>query len=454
MAVSLSFLGGAGTVTGSKYLVETGEHRILVDCGLFQGFKLLRERNWAPFPVPPGSIDAIVLTHAHLDHSGYLPALVRDGFSGPILSTAATFELCELLLPDSGHLMEADAKFANRRGYSKHKPALPLYDQKDAERALQRFRAQPFSQPQPVANGCTALFRPAGHILGAASVELDVHGTRIVFSGDLGRYGDAVMVDPEPVARADYLLVESTYGNRRHDPTVPEEALEEVIGRTARRGGSVVIPAFAVGRAQSLLYHLGRLRERGRLADIPVYLDSPMAVNASEIWCHHLGEHRLTAKECRDSCGIATYTRDVEASKAIDRDSVPKVIISASGMATGGRVLHHLKRYAPDRRNTILLAGFQAGGTRGAALRDGAHELKIHGEYVPVRAEVVSLGMFSAHADCDELMRWLGGFEAAPRMTFVTHGEPEASDTFRRSIGEKLGWQARVPEHGERVDLS
>lgn len=454
MSASLSFLGGTGTVTGSKYLIETGSHKILVDCGLFQGYKLLRERNWAPFPIKPSLIDAVVLTHAHLDHSGYLPLLVKSGFSGPIISTHATFKLCELLLPDSGHLMEADARYANHRGYSKHKPALPLYDQNDAQLALESFKTHGFHETVQVTKDCTALFRPAGHILGAASIELDCEGTRIVFSGDLGRYGDATMVDPEPVPRADYLVVESTYGNRRHDPTDPEEALEEVVERTVRRGGSVIIPAFAVGRAQSLLYHLSQLRKRGRIANVPVFLDSPMAVNASSIFCDHLGEHRLTTDECRESCGIATYTREVEESKRIDQDSMPKIIISASGMATGGRVLHHLKHYAPDRRNTILLAGFQAGGTRGAALKAGARELKIHGNLVPVRAEVASLDMFSAHADRDELMRWLGGFEARPRMTFVTHGELEASDSFRQSIDDGLGWAARVPEHGEQVELS
>ena len=454
MTVSLSFLGAAGTVTGSKFLVDTGRHRVLVDCGLFQGFKQLRERNWAPFPLRPSQIDAVVLTHAHLDHSGYLPALVRDGFAGPIISTHATLKLCELLLPDSAHLMEGDARYANKKGFSKHKPALPLYTQPDAIRALDAFRPRGFHEPVAVVENCSATFRPAGHILGAASVELDCAGTRIVFSGDLGRYGDATMVDPEPVAHADYLVVESTYGNRRHDPTSPGEALEDVVGRTARRGGTVIIPAFAVGRAQSLLYHLSQLRKNGRLADVPVFLDSPMAVNASTIFCDHLGEHRLTAEQCREACGIATYVRETEASKQLSQDAMPKIIISASGMATGGRVLHHLKRFAPDRRNTILLAGFQAGGTRGAALKAGAKELKIHGEYVPVRAEVASLDMFSAHADRDELLKWLGGFEGPPKMTFVVHGEPAASDEFRHCIAEKLGWNARVPEHGERVELA
>lgn len=453
MKISLTFLGGAGTVTGSKYLVETSSQRILVDCGLFQGFKLLRERNWARFPVDPGSIDAVLLTHAHLDHSGYLPLLVRSGFRGRVISTRATLALCELLLPDSGHLMESDAGFANRHRFSKHQPALPLYTERDARRALEAFSPVAFHQFIEVFPGCQAIFRPAGHILGAASIELVCDGVRIVFSGDLGRYASATMVDPEPVPAADYLVVESTYGNRRHDPTSPEEALEEVINRTARRGGTVVIPAFAIGRTQTLLYHLGQIRKRGRLADVPIYLDSPMATNASRIFCDYVGEHRLTADECRASCGIATYVRDVEESKRLSLDTMPKVIISASGMATGGRVLHHLKHYAPIRRNTILLAGYQAGGTRGASLKAGVEELKIHGQFVPIRAEVASLDMLSAHADRDELMRWLGGFEAPPKMTFVTHGELEASDTFRRGIYEKLGWAARVPEHGERIEL-
>lgn len=455
MTITLQFLGAAGTVTGSKHLVDTGRHRILVDCGLFQGFKLLRERNWAKFPIPPNEIDAVVLTHAHLDHSGYLPALVRDGFRGPIISTHATMELCQLLLPDSAHLMENDARYANEKGFSKHKPALPLYNGEDARRALDAFRTTVgFHELTPVVDDCSAIFRPAGHILGAATVELNCGGLRIVFSGDLGRYDDDTMLDPEPVPSADYLLVESTYGNRLHDRRSPDEALEEVVTRTMRRGGTVVIPAFAVGRAQSLLHHLWKLKTANRIPDIPIFLDSPMAISATELLHRHIGEHRLSAEECDASCAIATYVREAEESKKLNGNPMPKIIISASGMATGGRILHHLKNYGPDSRNTIVLAGFQAGGTRGAALRDGAKELKIHGRYVPIRAEVVSLDMLSAHADREELLRWLGGFEAPPKMTFVVHGEAESSDTFRHSIEEKLGWAARVPEHLEKVELS
>lgn len=454
MTLNLTFLGGAGTVTGSKYLIETEGYKVLIDCGLFQGFKQLRRRNRLPFPVDPGDIDAVLLTHAHLDHSGYIPALVRDGFRGSVISTHATFKLCELLLPDSGYLMEADARFANKYGYSKHKPALPLYTKRDAKAALASFAPVAFGEPTKVTDNCSAIFRPMGHILGAASIELECAGKRLVFSGDVGRYSAATMVDPEPVAQADYIIVESTYGNRHHDETDPETALEDVIERTLKRGGSVIIPSFAVGRAQALLFHLSELRRRGHLADVPIFLDSPMAVNASSIFCDHVGEHRLTAERCREACGIAEYVRDAEASKALNRNAMPKIIIAASGMATGGRVLHHLKHHAPDHRNTILLTGFQASGTRGAALKNGASELKIHGQFIPVRAEVASLDMLSAHADQGELLKWLDGFESAPSTTFVTHGEPEASDTFRRCIVERLGWNARVPEHGERVVLA
>lgn len=454
MPVHISFLGAAGTVTGSKYILTDGARHILVDCGLFQGFKPLRERNWSPFPINPSQIDAVVLTHAHLDHSGYLPALIRDGYAGPVISTHATYDLCKLLLPDSGHLMEADARFANRHGFSRHKPALPLYTRTDASRALNSFSTRDFGKPFEVIDGCQATFRPAGHILGAATVELEWAGRRIVFSGDLGRYGSDILVDPQPVESADYLIVESTYGNRRHDTSSPQDVLAEVINRTASRGGSVIIPAFAVGRAQSLLFYLSQLRKQARLNGVPVYLDSPMAVNASDLMCRYVGEHRLTAEQCREACAVATYTREVEDSKRLDQDPMPKVIISASGMATGGRVLHHLKHYAPDRRSTILLAGFQAGGTRGAALRDGAREIKIHGNFIPARAEVVSLDMVSAHADRDELLRWLGGFRAPPRMTFITHGEPEAAEAFRQAVTQELSWKAHVPNHGERIRLS
>lgn len=453
MSLFLSFLGGAGTVTGSKFLLETGGRRVLIDCGLFQGLKDLRLRNWTPFPVPPNSIDTVLLTHAHIDHSGYLPALVRDGFAGRIYSSHASMELCEILLRDSGFLQEKDAEYANRHGFSKHKPALPLYTLRDAEAALPHFSPVPFHQPHQVDGGPTIQLRHAGHILGASTIECDWNGTKIVFSGDLGRFDDAVMLDPEPVPSADYLVVESTYGNRRHDQRSPQDALAEVINRTTARGGTVIIPAFAVGRVQSLLYHLERLSAAGRIANVPIFLDSPMAINASEMLCTHLDDHRLSAGACIKACDIAHYVREVEESKALTNNPMPKVIISASGMATGGRVLHHLKRYGPDRRNTILFAGFQAAGTRGAAMMAGADSIKIHGEYVPVRAEVANLSMLSAHADADEILRWLGGFKAPPRMTFISHGEPEASEALRQRIEGELGWPCKIPGHLEQAVL-
>ena len=454
MSLKLTFLGAAGTVTGSKYLVEHGDHRLLVDCGLFQGFKQLRLRNWAPLPIDPRRIDAVVLTHAHIDHSGYLPLLVRQGFAGPVFCSASTTDLCGILLPDAGRLQELDAEFANRHGFSKHKPALPLYTEDDAVRATERLEPIAFDRPHKLPGGASAILRRAGHILGAASIGLAWERTTMVFSGDLGRYGSATMVDPAPVDAADYLVVESTYGDRRHDPRDPEDALADIVSRTAGRGGTVVIPSFAVGRAQTLMFHLQRVKAAGRIPDVPVFLDSPMAADASEVFCRNIDDHRLDERTCRSACAVAHYVRSVEESKSLTANPVPKVIISASGMATGGRVLHHLKRFAPDARNTILFAGFQAGGTRGAAMVASAQSVKIHGEYVPVRAQVANLDMLSAHADADEIMRWLRGFKRPPRTTFITHGEPAASDALRHRIEEELGWSCVVPDHGEQVESS
>ncbi|MFP5295696.1 MAG: MBL fold metallo-hydrolase RNA specificity domain-containing protein, partial [Alphaproteobacteria bacterium] len=393
------------------------------------------------------------LTHAHLDHSGYLPKLVRDGFRGPIVSTRATREVAELILKDSGHLQEKDAEYANRKGFSKHKPALPLYGLRDAERAMEFFSPVATHTPIDLPAGARLTLRRAGHILGAATAEIEWGGRRVVFSGDLGRYDDPVMVDPELVPQADYLVVESTYGNRLHERSDPTESLGQVIERTTARGGSVIIPAIAIGRAQSLLYHLWRLKQAGRLGLIPVYLDSPMAIDATALLHAYREDHRLPPEVCEAVCAVATYTRDVEDSKAIMTNTVPKVIISASGMATGGRVLHHLKSLGPDRRNTIVISGFQAAGTRGRALADGARELKIHGQWVPMQAEVADLPMLSAHADADEILRWLGGFERPPRETFIVHGEASASEALRVRIDRDLGWQASVPLQGQVFEL-
>lgn len=451
--LTLTTHGAAGTVTGSRHLLTRGNQRILVDCGMFQGLKNLRDLNWAPFPVEPRSIGAVVLTHAHLDHSGYLPKLVADGFGGPIYATPATRAVAELILRDSGYLQEKDAEYVNRKGYTKHKPARPLYGVKDAERALEAFVEVDFHATTTVLGDGALTYRRAGHILGAATASIDWGGRKVVFSGDLGRYGDEVMVDPEPVEEADHIVIESTYGNRSHDQTDPAEALAALISRTAARGGTVVIPAFAVGRAQSLLYYIWKLKQGGRFRDLPVYLDSPMAINASELLCTYPNDHRMSADTCRDACAIATYVRDVEKSKAITTNPYPKIVISASGMATGGRVLHHIRAFAPDRRNLILFSGFQAAGTRGRSMVDGASEVKMFGEWVPVRAEVANLPMLSAHADAGELLRWLGGFRAAPKHVTIVHGEPEAAEALRVKIKRELGWHADAARQDQEFTL-
>lgn len=451
--LTLTSLGGAGTVTGSKHLLTNGDKRILIDCGLFQGLKNLRQLNWEPLPIAPSSIDAIILTHAHLDHSGYLPKLVRDGFRGRIYSTGATRDVAELILKDSGHLNEKDAEDANRKGYSKHKPALPLYGVRDAERSLEFFSPVPFEKPVQLPGGAKLIFRHAGHILGAATAEVEWGGRRIVFSGDLGRYGDPVLPDPKSVSEADYVMIESTYGNRTHEPVDPTAALGGVIEQTIGRGGTLVIPAFAVGRAQSLLYHLWKLKSAGQFANVPVYLDSPMAINATDLLHAHRADHRLSPEECAAVCSVAIYTRDVESSKSIIATPYPKIVISASGMATGGRVLHHLKAFAPDPRNAILFSGYQAAGTRGRAMLQGAREIKIHGQWIPVRAEINDLSMLSAHADADELMRWLSGFRRAPSRVFIVHGEDDASEALRVRIFREREWEAIVPRQNQTFDL-
>lgn len=451
--MKLSFLGATRTVTGSRYLVEAAGRAILVDCGLFQGYKELRLRNWEPFPVPPASIDAVVLTHAHLDHSGYLPLLVRRGFRGPIYCTPPTRDLCALLLPDSGQIQEEDARRANRRGYSKHDPALPLYTADDAERALERFRVVPFGQELSLAEGLDCRFERNGHILGAAWVALR-HGRRTtLFSGDIGRPRDPVLRPPVTPAEADYLIVESTYGDRLHDPADQLDQLGEIIGRTVARGGSVVIPAFAVGRAQSLLHALATLRARDRLPDVPVYLDSPMAIDATTILLRHPHEHHLDRAACAALARGAKYLRNAEASWRLDRDPRPKIIVAASGMATGGRVLHHLAHLAPDPRNTILFTGFQAGGTRGDRILRGEEAVKIYGEWVPVRAEVAELGNSSAHADYAEILDWLAGIRTPPRAVYVTHGEPAAAEALAGRIAARFDWPVTVPEYLDQVEL-
>lgn len=451
--ITLTSLGAAGTVTGSKHLLEHDGHRILIDCGLFQGLKNLRELNWGPLPVDAASIDAIVLTHAHLDHTGYLPRLVKQGFRGPVYATESTRDVARLILLDSAHLQEQDADLLNRHQATRHTPALPLYDQEDARAALRRFVTKPFGEAFTIEGGAVVTFRRAGHILGAATVDVRWGNRTVVFSGDLGRYDDPLMFPPQDVTEADYVVVESTYGDRLHDRSDPAELLGALVRRTMGRGGTLLVPAFAVGRAQALLYHLWRLREGGRIPYVPIFLDSPMAISASELLHAHREDHRLSASACDDVFRVATYTRDPEESKRISASREPKIVVSASGMATGGRVLHHLKAFGPDPRSTILLSGFQAAGTRGRALQEGARELKIHGQWIPVRAQVESLSSLSAHADADELLRWLAGFArgdgGGPARVFVVHGEPQAAETLRVRIDRVFGWDAVVPRQNQ-----
>ncbi len=449
---SLRFLGATGTVTGSRYLIEAGERRILIDCGLFQGYKQLRLRNWQPFPVPPKTITDVLLTHAHLDHSGYLPALVRNGFRGKIHSTAATVELCGLLLPDSGHLQEEEARYARRKGYSKHSNPLPLYTQEDAEVALDHFQEVAFDQALHLGEGISARFVPAGHLLGAASIRLTAHGRTIQFSGDIGRDTDPLMRGPAPFEGADILVTESTYGNRLHPDINPEAEFTEVINRVAKRGGVIIIPAFAVGRVQGVMLQIARLRESGAIPYVPVLLNTPMGTDATDIYHHHHDEHHVSREECKAMFDLAERVRTVEESKAVNRRNGPFIVISASGMLTGGRVLHHVASFGSDPRNAIVLSGFQAGGTRGAALLRGEKSLRIFGREVPIRAEVIQIESLSGHADADELLAWMGKARP-PEMTYVTHGEPEAADALRFRIEHELGWNARVPEHLERIDI-
>jgi len=451
--MKLSFLGAAGTVTGSKTLIEHQGKRILVDCGLFQGYKNLRLMNWDDWPFDPRSLDAVVLTHAHLDHSGALPLLIRNGFNGPVYATAATAELCGLLLPDSGHLQEEDANYANRHKSSRHHPALPLYSEEDARHALTFFR--PVESGQTVNIGPISVrLRPSGHILGACSVELRTARGSLLFSGDVGRPDDLVMHPPEPIAHADYLIVESTYGDRLHEPHNGGAELAEVITRTAARGGIVLIPSFAVGRAQNLLYEIYLLKRAGRIPDLPVFIDSPMAIDSMHIYQRHRREHRLSVEECKGMSHIAKICRTVEESRALDQQRYPAIIISASGMATGGRVLHHLRALASDHRNSIVFAGFQAGGTRGARLVAGERSVRIFGEDVRINAEVVSLSGMSAHADAAQLIDWMKTAPRAPRHVFINHGEPNAADALRVRIGRELHWDASVPLLGQRVEIA
>ena len=456
---TLTFLGAARTVTGSKYLVEHRGTRVLVDAGMFQGAKDLRLRNWDTFSVPPTSIDAIVLTHAHLDHIGYLPRLVSQGFRGRVFSTPGTGDLAKLILPDSARIQEEDARQANKHGYSKHHPALPLYTEADAFRALSQMHPHGYGRPLEILNGVSVEFFQAGHLLGSSFVRMTLDGgPSILFGGDLGRYGRPVLPDPVDAPAADFVLVESTYGDRMHEADDDGAGLAAIIRETVARSGRVVIPAFAIGRVEELLYWIRRLEDERKIPVVPVYVDSPMAAEALDFYERRAPELDPEMRPAsRDVSAFATAHFKVvstpEQSKALTADQGVSIILSASGMATGGRVLHHLKASLPDARDTVLFVGYQAGGTRGRKLVDGAPTVKIHGQVIPVKARIAKIDSMSAHADQSEMMRWLRTLPEAPKQLFLVHGEPGPMDALKARIEKELGWSAVTPSHGDTVNL-
>lgn len=458
MSAALTFLGAAGTVTGAKFLLTTERARVLLECGMFQGPPELRDRNWAPPPVAPGAVDAVLLSHAHIDHAGYLPRLVRDGFRGPVFCSPGTADLLGVLLPDAARLQEEEAEYRNRTGATRHRPALPLFTVEDAERAVGLLQPVAFDRPVPVAPGIDAALRWSGHILGASIVVAEIGGRRLVYSGDLGRYGVPIMRDPVGVDRADTLLVESTYGDRLHPDDDGTPVITRAVRRAAERGGWLLIPSFAVGRTQELLFLIRSLEESGEIPRLPVHLDSPMAIQATAIYANHPEEHdretrRIAAGGGRPFVPSRFHlSRTAEESKALNAREGPAIVVAGSGMATGGRILHHLRRRLPDERTTVLFVGYQAAGTRGRVLRDGAERVRIFGEDVPVRAAIMATDALSAHADRAELLRWLSGFGQPPGATWCVHGEPPAADALRAAIEDELGWPGcRVAVDGERV---
>jgi metallo-beta-lactamase family protein len=457
---TLSFLGACGTVTGSRFLIEAGSRRILVDCGVFQGSGELKQKNWASPGFDPKALDAVVLTHAHIDHTGYVPRLAKLGFSGPVYATPSTADLLGVLWPDAAHLHEEDARYANSRGFSRHKPALPFFEEKEARAALGLLRPIPFDRRTDVGGGLAFTFRRVGHILGAAFVVLEAGRTRVVFSGDVGQVDVPILKDPERPDAADYLVLESTYGDRLHPAGSPEAELGRVVSETAARGGVLVVPAFAIGRAQDILYHLRSLQRAGTIpADLPIYLDSPMAASAVDLYCRALSEHDLEMATLRDEgrCPIegpsVHIVRDRLESQALNPRKGPMVIVSASGMLSGGRVLHHLKRRLPDPSTTLLFVGFQAQGTLGRRILEGAREARIHGESIPVRADVRQIPALSAHADQKGLVEWASSIREPPRTTFLVHGEPAPCEALAAALRSKLGWTVSLPKEGDSVEL-
>jgi len=444
--ITVHFLGSAGTVTGSKFLIDTGERKILIDCGLFQGLKKLRLLNWDYLPVDPREIDTVLLTHGHLDHSGYLPRLVKMGFQGRVQGTAPTLDIAKIILRDSAKIQEEDAERANREGFTKHSPAKPLYDVKDAERAITQFQPVVEGQWLTLFEGIRARFQYVGHIIGATFIELDLLGKRFVFSGDVGRKEDWLMRPYKRPERADVLFVESTYGNRLHSREDVKLKLKDTILHTLEKNGTLIIPSFAVERAQTLMYLLWQLQEEGSIPDIPMIMDSPMAANVLDVFHAHETWHKLTSEEATRMCNSFHIVRDYKETWEIISNENSKIVIAGSGMLTGGRVLTYLQQYLKKPETTLLLAGYQAEGTRGRALLEGASELKIYGKYYPVKAEVLNLEVLSAHADQAELVDWMSAIEQAPEKVFIIHGENHAADAFRLKVKDTLGWQCTLPE--------
>jgi len=460
---TLTFLGATGTVTGSKYLLKAGGERLMIDCGLFQGEKELRLRNWSPLPIPPASIQWLVLTHAHLDHIGYIPRLIKDGFHGQILSSSATLDLAKLVLPDSGHLQEEDADYANFKGFSKHRPALPLYTYEEAVRSLEYFRPFNDSESLELSSHFTLRFYRAGHILGARMIEVTTRengaAKKILFSGDLGRFPQLIIREPEVPDPVDYLLVESTYGDRLHPQDDFRQRLASIVESTAERGGTVVIPSFAVGRTQELLYIFRELMEEQKLHSLPIHVDSPMGIDVTQLYQRHKEDHSVRAEDL-EAHGIKLFSppgvhfdRTREESIRLNDLHFPAVIISASGMATGGRVLHHLERCLPDHRNTVLFVGFQAAGTRGRMIESGAETVKMFGREVPIRARIEVIDNLSAHADYGEILGWLRRFPKPPGKTFLVHGEPKAAESLRQKILRELRWDTAAPSYLQEVSI-
>ncbi len=453
-AFQITFLGATRTVTGSKYLLEIGKTKVLVDCGLFQGLYELRRRNWNELPIHPRNIDAVILTHAHLDHSGYLPLLVKNGFKGKIYCTDATYDLCKILLPDSGFLQEEDARYAKKHKYSKHKNPKPLYTQKDAVATFKYFKTIPFNQEFKISDDLSFSYIRAGHIIGAGSVIVKSKDESILFSGDLGRPNSPIVHDPDKIPLVDYIVTESTYGDRLHSDIDPKEKLDEIINKTVAKGGKIIIPAFAVGRTQKILYYINELKNAGRIPDLTVFLDSPMSVKVTTLTDDYEDEHKLTMEEYQDIYKSAKFCITREQSKRIFNYPDPAIIISASGMATGGRVLHHIANYGPKPNSTIVFAGYQAEGTRGRDLQDGKKEIKIHGEMVHIRAKIEKLSNMSDHADAGEIIEWLKSMPGKPKKVFVTHGELSASEALAEKIQKELGWETEVPDYLETEKLS